>query len=282
MRKVLLATTALVAMTGVTAANADIAISGYAEFVYDQPSNADNTMASDGGIVIKATSTTDSGITFSAVNDMKWEGGSINDAYVQASGDFGTIKMGTSDTALDSQDAAFTGRSLSIQGAGEVTGSLSTVLIGADSTAFNYVSPSINGLQLVGSIDEANNRTDIGAKYSIGGVTLGYQTRSSATDSTLVGAGVTLAGVTIQAASVEHTTGSAKRKVQDIGFSYEMGDVTIAGHTSKATGTSTDKNAEIGVMYALGGGATLRATSYSNTVSSVDTTGVYSELRVSF
>jgi len=281
MRKVLLATTALVAMS-VTAAQADITISGYAEFAYVQPNAGENTMASDGGIVIKATSTTDSGITFSAVQDRKFESNAINDSYIQASGDFGTVKMGYSDTALDSQDGSFTGRSLSIQGAGEVTGSTSTVLIGGDSTAFNYVSPSINGLQLVGSIDEANNRTDIGAKYEIGGVTIGYQTRSSATDSTLVGVGVTMAGVRVQAASVEHVTGATKRKTSDVGFSYTMGDITLAGHTSKSTGSSTDKNNEIGVKYNVGGGASLRATSYGNTVSGTDSTGFYSEFRVTF
>jgi hypothetical protein len=294
MRKVLLATTALVAMS-VTAAQADVSISGYAEFVYTQPSAGENTMGSDGGVVIKATSTTDSGITFTAVQDAKFEGNGgtidalgdsvgsgLNDSYVQASGDFGTVKMGASDTALDSQDGSFTGRSLSIQGAGEVTGSESTVLIGADSTAFNYTSPAINGLQLVGSIDEANNRTDIGAKYEIGGVTIGYQTRSSATDSTLVGIGVSMAGVRVQAASVEHVTGSDKRKVSDIGFSYTTGAITVAGHTSKATGTSTDTNNEIGVMYDVGGGASIRATSYANKVGSTDSSGVYSEFRVTF
>jgi hypothetical protein len=300
MRKVLLATTALVAMSVTAAQAADVSISGYAEFTYDQPNNDENVMASDGGIVIKATTTTDSGITFSAVQDSKFEGNSgsftaagttdkpnkvgsgLNDSYVQASGDFGTVKMGASDTALDSQDSSFTGRSLSIQGAGEVTGSKSTVLIGADSTAFNYTSPSINGLQLVGSIDEANNRTDIGAKYEIGGVTLGYQTRSSATDSTLVGVGVTMAGVRLQAATVEHVTGSSKRKVSDVGFSYTTGAITLAGHTSKATGASSDTNNEIGVMYDVGGGASIRATSYANKVSSTNTTGFYSEFRVTF
>ena len=281
MRKVLLATTALVAMS-VTAAQADISISGYAEFAYNQPNAGENTMASDGGIVIKATSTTDSGITFSAVQDTKFEAGTPNDSYVTASGDFGTVKMGASDTALDSQDGAFTGRSMSIQGAGEVTGSLSTVLIGGDSTAFNYTSPSINGLQLVGSIDEANNRTDIGAKYEIGGVTVGYQTRSSATDSTLVGVGVTMAGVRVQAASVEHVTGATKRKVSDIGFSYKTGAITVAGHTSKATGSSSDTNNEIGVKYDVGGGASIRATSYANKVGATDSSGVYSEFRVTF
>ena len=279
MRKVLLATTALVAMS-VTAAQADVSISGYAEFAYVQPNAGENTMASDGGIVIKGTSTTDSGITFTAVQDSKFESNNINDSYIQASGDFGTVKMGYSDTALDSQDGAFTGRSLSIQGAGE--GDFSTALIGGDSTAFNYTSPSISGLQLVGSIDEANNRTDIGAKYEIGGVTIGYQTRSSATDSTLVGVGVTMAGVRVQAASVEHVAGATKRKTSDIGFSYTMGDITLAGHTSKSTGSSTDKNNEIGVKYNVGGGASLRATSYGNTVSGTDSTGFYSEFRVTF
>ena len=54
MRKVLLATTALVAVSGVTATNADISISGNYEWEYTT-NDAGTTFGDDSHIVIKAT-----------------------------------------------------------------------------------------------------------------------------------------------------------------------------------------------------------------------------------
>ena len=52
MRKVLLATTALVAMS-VTAAQADVSLSGSYRFQYQVNNDAANTSSSDGNITIK-------------------------------------------------------------------------------------------------------------------------------------------------------------------------------------------------------------------------------------
>ena len=68
MRKVLLATTALVAMS-VTAAQADVSISGAGVFEVEEK-GAGQLFSSDGNIVIKGSSTTDSGLTISAVHDI--------------------------------------------------------------------------------------------------------------------------------------------------------------------------------------------------------------------
>ena len=54
MRKVLLATTALVAFGGITAANADISISGNYEWEYTQ-TDAGSTFGSDSHVNIKGT-----------------------------------------------------------------------------------------------------------------------------------------------------------------------------------------------------------------------------------
>ena len=72
MRKVLLATTALVAMS-VTAAQADISIGGSASFEINDTASA-QAYSSDGIIVITRQHTTDSGLTLTAVHDMKFEG----------------------------------------------------------------------------------------------------------------------------------------------------------------------------------------------------------------
>jgi len=294
MRKVLLATTALVALGGVSAANADISISGAAEFSYNQPTSGTNTMGVDGSLVISAKSTTDSGLTFSAVHDMKFEGqdavtdandtvgSDFNDAYIGVSGDFGSITMGYTDTALDKQDSKFTGRSLAVQEAGAATGNSSSSLIGGDSTAINFYAPTISGLSLVASFDEANNRTDIGAHYAVAGFDIGYQTRSSATDSTLVGVGASLGPVRIQASTTNADTNGTKVRSKDLGISYTAGDLYLVAYTQKANDTLKDDAQGVGAIYTIAPGVTARIESYSGKKDGTESEGIYSEIRVGF
>ena len=65
MRKVLLATTALVAVSGVTAANADISISGNYEWEYTT-TDAGTVGSDDGNVNITAVNAADNGLTFTA------------------------------------------------------------------------------------------------------------------------------------------------------------------------------------------------------------------------
>jgi hypothetical protein len=294
MRKVLLATTALVALGGVSAANADISISGAAEFTYDQPTSGTNVMGVDGSLVISASSTADNGLTFSAVHDMKFEGCEVNvsagttactdynDAYIGISGDFGSVTMGYTDTALDKQDAKFTGRSLAVQEQGAATGNSSNSLIGGDATAINFYAPTISGLSLVASFDEENNNTDIGALYSVAGFDIGYQTRSSGTDKTLVGVGASLGPVRIQASTTNADTNGTKVRSKDLGISYTAGDLYLVAYTQKANDTAKDDAQGIGAIYTLAPGVTARIESYSGKKDGKESEGIYSEIRVGF
>ena len=98
MRKVLLATTALVAFGGITAANADISISGNYEWEYTQ-NDAGSTFGDDGHINIKAVEAADNGMTFTAMTT--FGGGTAANTtqnnYVQVDGDFGTVYLGNVD-----------------------------------------------------------------------------------------------------------------------------------------------------------------------------------------
>ena len=136
MRKVLLATTALVAMS-VTGAQADVSISGTAVFEILSPSTGAQTFTSDGSLVIKGSSTTDSGLTFTAVKDERFEGGGTNDAYLQVDGDFGTLRMGQTDGALDRMDGALAAN-MDLEGTGGQAGSLSGTAIGGDSQNISF------------------------------------------------------------------------------------------------------------------------------------------------
>ena len=95
MRKVLLATTALVAMGGVSAASADISISMSSEFKYSTysdntgTSTDKDTYASTQDMVVTGSAAFDNGMSGSVTIDMD-EGGSADGGF-SITGDFGTV-----------------------------------------------------------------------------------------------------------------------------------------------------------------------------------------------
>ena len=109
MRKILLASTALVAMTSVSAMAADITISGGFEVGYNSEADqADGTnISSETDWNINFSHTTDSGIT-TALNYGFDESGGVDDQNYSISGDFGTLAVANSadgdDSAVDGLD----------------------------------------------------------------------------------------------------------------------------------------------------------------------------------
>ena len=93
MRKVLLATTALVAMS-VTGAQADVSVSGGMDFQYSTADDADDSASVDGNIKIVGTVVTDTGLTvtvtqnntlqrvFQAAGTTTANAGSVEDAFM--------------------------------------------------------------------------------------------------------------------------------------------------------------------------------------------------------
>jgi len=108
MRKVLLATTALVAMTG--AAAADVTVNGYYEFNYtatsDDRTDTYDTMGDDTEVHIGFNTTSDNGLTYgmkveietSATDDLTVNN---DEASMYISGDFGKITLGENDGAAE-------------------------------------------------------------------------------------------------------------------------------------------------------------------------------------
>jgi outer membrane protein OmpU len=103
MKKVLFATTALVATAGVAAA--DVSLSGFAEMGIIGGSEIDTQFHTDIDVTFTLSGATDNGLTFGASIDLDEEGGFGNTnggpEAVFISGDFGTITMGDTDGALD-------------------------------------------------------------------------------------------------------------------------------------------------------------------------------------
>src|SRR6056297_2026361 len=108
MKKVLFATTALVATAGVAAA--DVAVSGGAEMGLFGGSGTETQFFTDIDVTFTMSGTTDNGLTFGAAVDLD-EGGAgaaavadnADDGGVAIflSGDFGTVTLGDTDGALD-------------------------------------------------------------------------------------------------------------------------------------------------------------------------------------
>ena len=104
MRKVLLATTALVAFSVSAAQAADISISGGMDWSYYTYDDGTSAYASDGNVKIKAVTTADNGITYQVYQSVGIHTGTEEDSSITVSGDFGKIQMGGQDSVIDGLD----------------------------------------------------------------------------------------------------------------------------------------------------------------------------------
>jgi hypothetical protein len=286
MRKVLLATTALVAMS-VTAAQADVSIGGTAVFEIHSPATGAQTFTSDGSVVIKGSSTTDSGLTFTAVQDSKFEGAAtVNDAYIEVKGDFGTLRAGQTDGALDRMDGALAAN-MDLEGTGNAAGNLSATAIGGDSQNISLHLPSINGLSLYGETQADGAGSGLGANYTIAGISLMVQSNSGGVnpDSTAMGASFGLGGIKVNVGSTtkDKTATAEKVTASDIGMSYAMGDITFVATSARGSqGTRTDKYSNVGVKYAIAPGISAMVESGQSTVNEADADATWAALSVAF
>lgn len=286
MRKVLLATTALVAMS-VTAAQADVSIGGTAVFEIYSPSTGAQTFTSDGSVVIKGSSTTDSGLTFTAVQDTKFENSTVQDSYIEVKGDFGTLRAGQTDGALDRMDGALAAN-MDLETTGNMGNTnLSATAIGGDSQNISLHLPSINGLALYGETQADGAGSGLGANYSIAGINLMLQSKSGGTgaDMTAMGASFGLGGIKVNVGSTNKakTAAAAKISASDIGMSYTMGEITFVATSARGSqGTRTDKYSNVGVKYAIAPGISAMVESGQSTINAVDGDATWAALSVKF
>jgi hypothetical protein len=143
MRKVLLATTALVAMsvTGAHAQSADLSISGShqtAYFAEDHSTAGDSDgMVQDGNIVFTATMTADSGLAVTGMTSLGSFNGTEEDSYVQVADDFGSLRLGGADSLTDAIDGSITMYSIP-ENFGEGTLNRPTLMYGAGARLTNH------------------------------------------------------------------------------------------------------------------------------------------------
>jgi len=283
MRKVLLATTALVAMS-VTSAQADLSISGQGVFEILEPDSGKQTFSTDGAIKFKGTSTADSGLTFTAFVEQKFEGVSVpkaaapdsmkttgsfeanNDSWLEISGDFGSLRMGSTDDVLDLNDGVLAAN-MDLETTGTPAYSTSDTdspaitgtAIGGDSTQIGFTSPTISGAKFYASVDADGGNTEYGVNYTMSGITLMAQQNDGAS---VVGASFSVGGFKIGMGRSQKDATSSRKKISasDIGVSYTMGDITVVATSARGTEANTNNRKDtyqnVGVSYGIAPGVT--------------------------
>jgi len=260
MRKVLLATTALVAMS-VTAAQADISINGAIEQKYVS-GDAGDTMSTDGNITITGSMTTDSGLTFTVVQNNSIQqvvsadaatSNGVEDAYVSvSSADMGTIQLGAGDDIFDRMDGAL-GENNDIESTA-LPGGASTDIGGA-AQAINYMSPKVGGLQIGLYNEPGQDVSGFTATYSLAGASIYYGSKEDASN---VGISASLAGFKINAGS--RKVANTSEKASDIGVSYTLENgIKIAALNARGTtsGGAKVKYNNFGASYSIAPGASV-------------------------
>jgi hypothetical protein len=249
MRKVLLATTALVAMS-VTAAQADISIGGSMEFDY---TNTDGTVAvaRDGNLTITASSTADNGITYGVTvnNHIDLADAVAEDAFISVAGDFGKFVLGKNDNASENMDGSL-GKNMDIHSSG-AQASTSTVAAVYDD-GISYYSPNVNGFAVGYSMQPENaGASSYIVTYSGNGIHAHFAGNDA--DATQMGVSFSMSGATIAIGSGDDGSAS-NSKSTDIGVKYALNDTTTLGMMS-ASKQGGAKYQNIGAKVTLGGGA---------------------------
>jgi hypothetical protein len=295
MRKVLLATTALVAIGGVSAASADVSLSASASWAYDSWSDdtaaatasgatTNNTAATmDSDFTISGSTTTDSGMTFGG--SIHVDDGVDDDARMHISDDWGQIAFGEHNDAAKAAsagnsafDAGLSGtQSMSSTTTPAMTTGLSTVtVVGSEAKGqIKYTSPTVNGLTV--SISQADAGSASKADATAMGLTYAID---------VDGVGITAHYATYDvdsAADLATGTGSYETSQDGFGVKVVYGDFTVRaasmdkdvkqGGSSIGTAGYEASTSDYGITYAMSDTITLEATSLSSELSTGSTNG---------
>ena len=256
MRKVLFATTALVALGGVSGASADISVSAANEFQYKSWSDSTSSTVNDSSMTnkqtykISASAVLDNGMSLSSYIGTD---GSDNfgDSGFSIAGDFGTIGFDGSEagdkfaTAVDvTPDEAWSYTTSTW------TSATNAFMLPADesveASTVSYLSPDISGFQFsLGVTDTAgyNDTSSMGAQYSM--------TSGDAT-------------VTIKYATSEKgvaTSSATAIEATSLGLVFAYGDTTVTlGQNTKSMGSTYDYTGDaVGITHKMSDSLTISA-----------------------
>ena len=279
MRKVLLATTALVALSVTGAQAADISIGGNLETNFISTDSADS-FALDGNVVLSASQTTDAGVSYEVVWSQRIEPRTVDvtDTGVAAddeavalntvqqaslaisSADMGTLYLGNADDDAPGMMDGALGSNKDIEGNSWYNGdyeaaSYQTPLDGGGN-GVTWISPSIGGFKVGTSYFPGKDTSSYAATYSAGGISVYYGSNQDSSNMAVSG---TIAGFTV-ATGVRKVDGS-RNKATDMAVSYTLDNgIKIAALTAQGTNSSGVKQSykNVGASYSMAPGVTLK------------------------
>ena len=288
MRKVLLATTALVAMGGVSAASADISISMSSESKYSTYSDNSGTStdkdsyASTQDMVVTGSAAFDNGMSGTVTIDMD-EGGNADGGF-NITGDFGTVAF--NDMGYDGGSSAdVTADEASYLPVTWNSGTASSeIQMPADDqipeATLSWAAPTVSGFSITAGLVDGGTGDDgsiLGIGYTVEAgsttVALSMDTYSQGTtDATSIGAVVTAGDFVLTLASnnEEDTTAATAydRTGDAMGLTYAVSDTLTVQAYSGTTDDSTAASYKItdtgvGATYTITPGMTVSITNNS-------------------
>lgn len=259
MKKLLIASTALVATAGMAAA--DISMSGYAEIgMTDNGGAVGMEMHSDMDVTFKLSGTSDNGLTFGASIDLDEVSGGIASTggphAIHVSGAFGTLTMGDTDGALDKANAEVA--SLTSISDNHTAHAGYNGGAGLDSGDILRYDTTVAGFGVSASIGQsdvavANDVMGYGITTTLGTVALSaaYQA-DNVQDITAVSAKTTIGGLTITA-NYSEATMSDTAAVAAVTAAEVVGAPDTAAVTAVAAFGNSYEHSALGLAYAING-----------------------------
>lgn len=260
MKKVLLATSALVLTAGVAAAEVSVSAKTRMGVVYD---GDDAFYSSRVRVIFKGEGETDGGLTFGfeVRNDQSGVGNEANgDSTVWLKGAFGKLVMGDTGNAADILVGQVSG--VGYTGLGDYN---ETAWLGKDVTGayYEYAAGNLTfGLGLGQTIDtDANAANDdfrsVAVKYAAGdySVALGYEDNATADGLSLSGSAV-FGAATVKAKVSDYDGAPESAIALSVDYAVNSATTVTAFATQNQDYVSNDTFG-IGATYDLGGGASL-------------------------
>ena len=287
MRKILLASTAIVALTSVSAMATDITISGSSSLIL-----ADNASNTNGGGSINAemdmsvnfSNTMDNGMT-AGMGFALHEGSGVYDGLSWTlGGDFGTLKVtpgSTSSNYVAAMDDTgnYAGEGVDI--GGDILGAARGATPG---TVVGLSLPAVSGISI--AIEAGQDHFGAGATMGVGPATVNVaQMKSAAIDGTSASVELGFGDITIGYEQNKNETSSAETEGTIMGAKYVMGAATIAYEKmDHKTGNTKDKEStQLQASYTVTPGVTAVVSSSDVSGSAVTTTELTEiQLKVSF
>jgi len=279
MRKILLTTTALVALGGVSAASADISISGSASYNYTTGTGGtftadDSAMSTQVDFGISAATTFDNGMTATAGIDLdEGAGDQPDDSGWTLSGDWGKLAFG------GYAEAAFGAMAIDVTAdeghgfqAGTAALDYNRILPGdeqIDHADISLTLPTVSGVTVMLGAADANDASMAGVSYAMNagdvGVTVAYATSSSSaanSDDSQIAAKVSAGNATVTVIS----GASGLFNNSGVGATYAVSDSLTLQAYSGTTDHDTDtdyevKDTGIGLTYTVTPGMKFSITS---------------------